>query len=83
MSFQLVDLVSLPLPITNLNSTMTISSAQKTEIEAVIKAICDATVPRRKRQLAQVFLDLVDRDSWPEYYEVSLKLHSFQSAETD
>lgn len=49
---------------------MPISSAQRTEIDAVIKALLDLTTTRRKRQLAEMFLDLVDPESWPEYYEV-------------
>ena len=52
---------------------MALSAAQRTEIEGVIKALVDATAAggaRRRRQLAEMFLDLVDRESWPEYYEV-------------
>lgn len=53
---------------------MAISAAQKAEIEAIIKAILDVTTSRRRRQLAEMFLDLVDRESWPEYYQVALFL---------
>ena len=50
---------------------MAITAAQKTEIEAVVQAILDASTQRRKRHFSDVFLDLVDRESWPEYYDVS------------
>ena len=50
---------------------MTISLPQKSEIEAIIEAILDMTTSRRRRQLAEMFLDLVDRESWPEYYQVA------------
>jgi chromatin structure-remodeling complex subunit RSC1/2 len=49
---------------------MTISAAQKTAIEEVIEIIVATTPARGKRQLSQLFLDLVDRSEWPEYYEV-------------
>lgn len=48
---------------------MPISLAQKIAIEEVINAILDVTT-RGKRQLAAMFMDLVDRTEWPEYYEV-------------
>ncbi|KAI0085714.1 hypothetical protein BDY19DRAFT_896215 [Irpex rosettiformis] len=49
---------------------MTITTTQKAEIESIIRTITDATVPRRKRKLAEMFLDLPDADAYPEYYEV-------------
>ncbi|PPQ69200.1 hypothetical protein CVT26_003640 [Gymnopilus dilepis] len=49
---------------------MPITPAQKTAIEEVIAAILVATAPRGKRQLAAIFMDLVDRTEWPEYYEI-------------
>ncbi|KAG1814375.1 uncharacterized protein BJ212DRAFT_1482112 [Suillus subaureus] len=49
---------------------MTITAAQKTAIEEVIEIIVAATPARGKRQLSQLFMDLVDRSEWPEYYEV-------------
>ncbi|KAG2066762.1 hypothetical protein BDR04DRAFT_1106215 [Suillus decipiens] len=49
---------------------MTISAAQKTAIEEVIEIIVATTPARGKRQLSQLFMDLVDRSEWPEYYEV-------------
>ncbi|EJF58495.1 hypothetical protein DICSQDRAFT_90751 [Dichomitus squalens LYAD-421 SS1] len=49
---------------------MPVSAAQKTAIEEVIRAITSASSRRAKRRLADMFMDLVDRESWPEYYEV-------------
>ncbi|KAF8972536.1 RSC complex protein [Flammula alnicola] len=49
---------------------MPISPVHKTAIEEVITAILNVAAPRGKRQLAAMFMDLVDRSSWPEYYEI-------------
>ncbi|KAF4623280.1 hypothetical protein D9613_001420 [Agrocybe pediades] len=49
---------------------MPITPAEKTAIEEVINAIISATSPRGRRQLAAIFMDLVDRKDYPEYYEV-------------
>ncbi|KAI0367477.1 hypothetical protein BV20DRAFT_970438 [Pilatotrama ljubarskyi] len=49
---------------------MPVTAAQKIAIEEVIRALTSATSRRVKRRLADMFMDLVDRDSWPEYYEV-------------
>ncbi|KAI0761651.1 hypothetical protein BD413DRAFT_588501 [Trametes elegans] len=49
---------------------MPLSAAQKTAIEEVIRAITSASSRRAKRRLADMFLELVNRESWPEYYEV-------------
>ncbi|KAG1741799.1 uncharacterized protein EDB91DRAFT_315460 [Suillus paluster] len=49
---------------------MTITAAQKTAIEEVIEILIATTPGRGKRQLSQLFMDLVDRTEWPEYYEV-------------
>jgi hypothetical protein len=51
---------------------MTITVAQKAAIEEVIEIITAATPPRGKRLLSQLFMTLVDRTEWPEYYEVFL-----------
>ena len=48
---------------------MPISPVQKLAIEEVMAAVLDVTT-RGKRQLAAMFMDLVDRTEWPEYYEV-------------
>ncbi|KAJ7474258.1 hypothetical protein FB451DRAFT_1398245 [Mycena latifolia] len=49
---------------------MAITPAQKKAIEEVLNALTSATGSPRKRQLAGMFLELVDRHDWPEYYEV-------------
>jgi hypothetical protein len=49
---------------------MPISSAQKAAIEEVIDVLISTTPARGKRQVSSMFLDLVDRADWPEYYEV-------------
>ncbi|OBZ78727.1 Chromatin structure-remodeling complex subunit rsc1 [Grifola frondosa] len=49
---------------------MAVTAAQKSAIEEVIKALLNATSRRVKRRLAEMFLELVDKESWPEYYEV-------------
>ena len=49
---------------------MPVTAAQKDGIQQVIDALLKATAGRGKRRLADMFLDLVDRESWPEYYEV-------------
>ena len=52
--------------------SMTITAAQKAAIEEVIEIITAATPSRGKRLLSQLFMTLVDRTEWPEYYEVFL-----------
>ncbi|TFK71699.1 hypothetical protein BDN72DRAFT_957862 [Pluteus cervinus] len=49
---------------------MAITPAQKTALEEVINALLSITSAPRKRQVAAMFLDLVDRNDWPHYYEV-------------
>ncbi|KAJ7139219.1 hypothetical protein C8R44DRAFT_867384 [Mycena epipterygia] len=49
---------------------MGVTAAQKKAIEEVLGALTSATGAPRKRQLAGMFLELVDRNDWPEYYEV-------------
>ena len=49
---------------------MTITALQKVAVEEILHIICTATPPRSKRQLAGMFLALVDREEWPQYYEV-------------
>ena len=53
---------------------MPISVQQKAAIEEILQAILTATPSKKKRQLAEMFLTLVDRIDWPHYYEVSLIL---------
>jgi hypothetical protein len=49
---------------------MPISPAHKTAIDQVINVITLTKAPRGKRILCEMFLDLVDREEHPEYYEV-------------
>ncbi|OJT08505.1 Chromatin structure-remodeling complex subunit rsc1 [Trametes pubescens] len=53
---------------------MPVSAAQKTAIEEVVRALTSATSRRVKRRLADMFMELVDKDSWPEYYEAHIQL---------
>ena len=48
---------------------MPISIMQTTAVMDVLNVILSTTGPK-KRQLAAMFLDLVDRTDWPQYYEV-------------
>lgn len=50
---------------------MTLTSAQKSAAEEVLDVIVSTTGPRGKRHLSAMFMDLVDRADWPEYYEVN------------
>ena len=59
---------------------MPLSAAQKTAIDEVIEAITAEKAPgRSKRVLSEMFLELVDRDDWPEYYQVSCDCVSVRS----
>ncbi|KAJ6515483.1 hypothetical protein C8R45DRAFT_956656 [Mycena sanguinolenta] len=49
---------------------MGLTAAQKKDVEDVLEALKSATGSPRKRQLAAMFLELVDRDDWKDYYEV-------------
>jgi chromatin structure-remodeling complex subunit RSC1/2 len=49
---------------------MAITAAQKAAITEVLDAIVSAKSPRKKRVLSEMFLELVDRAEWPQYYEV-------------
>lgn len=53
---------------------MTVTNAQKAAIEQVIEAIKSATSPRKKRVLAELFLQLVDKETWANYYQVTLPI---------
>jgi chromatin structure-remodeling complex subunit RSC1/2 len=50
---------------------MPLSALQTAAIKEVIQVILAQTATRGKRQLAGMFMDLVDRQEWPQYYEVS------------
>ncbi|PIL30846.1 hypothetical protein GSI_07014 [Ganoderma sinense ZZ0214-1] len=49
---------------------MPLTAAQKTAIDEVVRAITSASSRRAKRRLADMFLELVDKEYWPEYYQV-------------
>jgi chromatin structure-remodeling complex subunit RSC1/2 len=51
---------------------MAITPAQKTAIEEVIAAILAVSVGngRGRRQLSGMFMNLVDKEDYPEYYDV-------------
>ncbi|KAF9449324.1 hypothetical protein P691DRAFT_812703 [Macrolepiota fuliginosa MF-IS2] len=49
---------------------MPISAAQKTAIEEVISTLLGIHTPRGKRALCAMFMELVDREEWPQYYEI-------------
>jgi chromatin structure-remodeling complex subunit RSC1/2 len=53
---------------------MPITPEQKTAVEEVIQTILDAKSSGGKRQRAAMFLELVDRADWPQYYEVCASL---------
>ena len=50
---------------------MPLSPSQITAANEVINSLCSTPVgPRAKRKLGEMFMDLVDKDDLPEYYEV-------------
>ncbi|KAF9042166.1 hypothetical protein BJ165DRAFT_1415950 [Panaeolus papilionaceus] len=49
---------------------MTLTPAQKTAVEEVLGAIISATSTRGRRQLVSMFIDPIDPEEWPQYYEV-------------
>ena len=56
---------------------MPILEAQRKAVEEVIGALISATAGNKgKRRLAEMFLELPDRDAWSEYYEVRKTLLS-------
>jgi len=53
------------------SSTMPLSTAQITAANEVINILSTTPAgPRAKRKLGEMFMDLVDKDDLPEYYEV-------------
>jgi hypothetical protein len=52
-------------------AAMAISAAQKAALDEIINTIVTLKSPRKKRVLSEMFMDLVDRAEWPEYYQVS------------
>ena len=50
---------------------MPLSPVQITAVNEVITILCTTPAgPRAKRKLGEMFLNLVDKDDLPEYYEV-------------
>ncbi|KAH9947379.1 hypothetical protein B0H21DRAFT_739315 [Amylocystis lapponica] len=49
---------------------MPVTPTQKSELENVLQTLLNASTQRPKRRLADMFMELVDKESWPEYYEV-------------
>jgi hypothetical protein len=60
---------------------MPLSSLQTAAIKEVIQVILAQTATRGKRQLAAMFMDLVDRQEWPQYYEVHIAVSNLFFAE--
>lgn len=53
--------------------SMAMTPEQKAEIEGILQLLLDSTAsaPRgRRRRLADMFLNLVNKNDWAEYYEV-------------
>jgi hypothetical protein len=50
---------------------MAVTDAQKAAAEQVIQAIESVSSPRKKRVLADLFLELVDKETWADYYLVT------------
>ena len=50
---------------------MAVTDAQKAAVEQVIQAIKSVSSPRKKRVLADLFLELVDKEAWADYYQVT------------
>jgi len=51
---------------------MPITATQNAAIKEVIQVLLTQNAPRGRRQLAAMFMDLVDRQEWPQYFEVSI-----------
>ncbi|TRM58713.1 hypothetical protein BD626DRAFT_573229 [Schizophyllum amplum] len=49
---------------------MTVTLEQKAAIGEVIAALLAVTGAPRKRRVAEMFMELVDREAWPEYYQL-------------
>ena len=59
---------------------MPLDPAKKTAIGEVIDALLGMQAPRGKRLLCGMFMDLVDRADWPQYYEVKKNYFYFSLA---
>jgi chromatin structure-remodeling complex subunit RSC1/2 len=53
---------------------MPISDAEKLAIQGVVSDLTSTTAGtgKKRRDVAELFMDLVDPDAWAEYYEVRL-----------
>jgi hypothetical protein len=51
---------------------MVVTAIQTSAIKEVVQAILSQTATRGKRPLAAMFMELVDRQEWPHYFEVRL-----------
>lgn len=50
---------------------MAISPEIRAAIDTLIAELCDLSAPGRKpRKLSEMFMELPDREDWPDYYEV-------------
>lgn len=58
---------------------MPITAAQKAAVEEVINVITSTKAVRGKRMLSDMFMELVDREDWPQYYEVCVACIGFAS----
>jgi chromatin structure-remodeling complex subunit RSC1/2 len=52
---------------------MPVTTAQKSAVQEIIEAIKSVTSPKKKRNLSDLFLELVDKETWTNYYEVRVK----------
>jgi chromatin structure-remodeling complex subunit RSC1/2 len=59
---------------------MTVTTAQKSAIQEIIEAIKSVTSPKKRRNLSDLFLDLVDRDAWANYYEVRVNAYAYSTS---
>ena len=50
---------------------MAVTDAQKAAVEQVIQTVKSVSSPRKKRVIAELFLDLVDKEAWADYYQVT------------
>ena len=49
---------------------MALTEAQNNDVSAILNLLL-TTTNQRKRRLCEIFLELVDKEDYPEYYEVS------------
>jgi chromatin structure-remodeling complex subunit RSC1/2 len=54
-------------------SSMPVTTAQRSAVQEVIDAIKSVSSPKKKRNLSELFLELVDKKTWANYYEVRVK----------